>query len=143
MRARIFTGVMLVMLVALPACLFGGEDREGCHVCGMWVDMYMKTRHLAEHKDGSRVSFCSISCASKYLEEHGGRVVKVMAADYLSRDLVDARAAFYLSGSDVFGVMTYTSRLAFSSRARAEEFQKKHGGNIIDFDRALDELSKE
>ena len=131
------------MLIALPACLFGEKEREDCHVCGMWIDLYMKTRHVVTHRDGSERSFCSIACTSKYLGNHGGSVERIMAADYMSRELIEAKAAFYLSGSDVPGVMTYTSRIAFSNKDRAEEFQREHGGSIITFQQALDELNEE
>ena len=140
MRVRMLAGAIMVLLVVLPACLVGGNEREDCHVCGMWIDMYMKTRHVAVRKDGTRFTFCSIACTAKYLVEHGDGIERILAADYLSAELIDARTAFYLSGSDVFGVMTYTSRLAFSSKAKAEGFQKEHGGNIIDFEKALAEL---
>jgi len=143
MRALTIVSAILVLFMVFPAVLFSAVEREDCHICGMWIDLYMKTRHVAVHRDGSRVSFCSIACTSKYLREHGGSVVKVMAADYLSRELIDARAAAYLSGSDVQGVMTYTSRIAFSSRQEAERFRKEHGGSVIDFQKALDELDEE
>jgi nitrous oxide reductase accessory protein NosL len=38
------------------------------------------------------------------------------------------------------GVMNYTSRIAFSTLEKAEDFQKKHGGSIISFKQALEEI---
>jgi nitrous oxide reductase accessory protein NosL len=128
------------MLFLTPVALLEGGEREDCDVCGMWIDLYMKTRYVISLKNDTDISFCSIACTAKYIRKHQGEVSQIMAADYLSEGLTDAEKAFYLSGSDVPGVMNYTSRIAFSTLEKAEDFQKKHGGSIISFKQALEEI---
>ena len=143
-KALIVAAAIALLSALLGASIFAHSDskREECSLCGMWIDMYMKTRHVVTLDDGTSETFCSIACASKYIKSKGISVAGVMAADFNSRDLIDAYSAFYLSGSDVPGVMAYTSRLAFSTSEAAEAFQKTHGGRIIDFKEALRELDE-
>ena len=61
----------------------------------------------------------------------------------MSNKLIDTKKAVYIEGSDIPGVMSYTSRIAFKNREEAQEFQKKHGGTIISFDKALKHQSEE
>lgn len=144
MGSRRLTYGMALMLCALLLATAAHADskREECGVCGMWIDLYMKTRHVVTLDDRTQESFCSIACASKYIRQMGTRVAGVMATDFNTKELMDAYSAFYLSGSDVPGVMTYTSRIAFSTRQAAEAFQGEHGGSIITFEQALVELDE-
>lgn len=141
LRSRLLECALALALL-FASVLHADAQREECSVCGMWIDLYMKTRHVITLEDGSSESFCSIACASKYIKGHEGNISRVMAADFNTRELVNAEEAFYLSGSDVPGVMTYTSRIAFSTQKAADAFQKKHGGSIITFDQALRELEE-
>jgi nitrous oxide reductase accessory protein NosL len=123
-----------VMVVLLCACgAIAGAAREDCRICGMWIDQYLRTRHVLTEADGSQVSFCSFTCAARYLKQKGGEMKLLRAADYLSKELVDARKAIYLVGSDVPPVMSFASIIAFSRKDTATEFQKIHGGRIMSF----------
>ena len=106
-------------------------------VCGMYLDLYERTRYVVQFTDGTSESTCSLACAARIYAKEKNRVQKVMVADFLSADLIDAKTASYLEGSDIPGVMSYTSRIAFRNGAEAKEFQKKHGGRIVSFDDAL------
>jgi nitrous oxide reductase accessory protein NosL len=66
-----------------------------------------------------------------------GRIRSIEAADFRTGALIDARTAFYLESSDIPGVMTYTSRIAFPSQKDAQAFRRKHGGRVISFDEAV------
>lgn len=144
-QSRVIRIAVLVVLLAalLPAPAPGAEERADCHLCGMWIDLYTRTHHVAELEDGTRVDFCSIACTARYLGKNAGHVRRVMAADFESTELIPADEAVYLAGSDAPPVMTYTSRIAFSTRERAEAFRATHGGRIITFQDALDELDAE
>jgi hypothetical protein len=103
----------------------------------MYLDLYEATRHVVVYEDGSQVETCSLACAAKLYKGSDKKITKLMAADYLTHDLIEAQTAFYLEGSDVSGVMSYTSRIAFKTKDDALKFQKKHGGTIIPFQEAL------
>jgi nitrous oxide reductase accessory protein NosL len=135
-RMRTASLVFLFCLTIFPG-LLRAEERKECSLCGMYLDEYASTVHVVIFKDGTRQETCSLACAAKVYEKEKSRIKKIMAADFLSAEFVDADRAVYLEGSDIPGVMSYTSRIAFRSRADAVKFQKKHGGKIISFKNAL------
>jgi nitrous oxide reductase accessory protein NosL len=130
----------LIITVLLVTGIYTGAraaEREECVICGMYLDLYEKTSLVILFNDDTTKSTCSLACASRVINQNRGRIKGVRVADFLTGKLFDADKAYYLEGSDIPGVMTYTSRLAFSSKAQALTFQKKHGGRIITFDQAL------
>lgn len=125
---------LFVVFVHNVTGVFAAEEaREDCGVCGMWIDQYMHTRHVLVESDGTRVSFCSFTCAARYIKKNAADVKQLQAADYLNAELVEAEDAFYLVGSDAPPVMSYTSIIAFSNGKAAKDFQKLHGGRIMTF----------
>ena len=135
-RLKILSACLLLFAFSLHLAhdvIAGGEAREDCRVCGMWIDQYMHTRHVLADADGNRLTFCSYTCAAGYIRKHTVNAEQLQAADYATADLVGANKAFYLVGSDVPPVMSYTSIIAFAWIATAEDFQKQHGGRIMSF----------
>lgn len=137
----LFAAFLCICLFLLSMSVFC-EQRDECDICGMWIDQYMSTRHVITLKDNTTKSFCSLACAAKYLNENKENVKDVKVADFLTQKLIDAEKAFYLEGSDVPGVMSYTSRIAFSTKTDAEKFQSTHGGRIITFEQAIENQLK-
>ncbi len=117
--------------------VMNAAERQGCVICGMYLDLYENTRLVILLNDDNTKSTCSIACAAEVINKNRDRIKRVNVADFLTGELFDAYKAYFLEGSDIPGVMTYTSRLAFFSKAQALAFQKKHGGRIITFDQAL------
>ena len=115
------------------------EAREDCRLCGMWIDQYMQTRHVLTAPDGTQISFCSFTCAAKYLKNNESETNKLRVADYLTAELVAVEDAVYLLGSDAPPVMSNTSIIAFARIEAAESFQKKHGGRIMSFAEVLEQ----
>jgi len=109
----------------------------------MYLDLYAATAHEVTLADGTRLGTCSLACVAKLVAREPDRVVRVRVADFLDGGLVDAAGATYLEGSDVPGVMSYTSRIAFRSREEAVVFQKTHGGSIVTFREALEHQMEE
>ena len=141
-RMRIASLVFLFCLTMFPG-LARAEERKECSLCGMYLDEYASTVHVVIFTDGTRQETCSLACAAKIYAKEKVRIKKIMAADFLNADLVDADHAVYLEGSDIPAVMSFTSRIAFRDRAEAVKFQKKHGGNIVTFKDALQHQSEE
>lgn len=135
-RLAVCLSVFFCLLYCSPI-VPAGEVREDCRICGMWIDQYMHTRHVLTAPDGARISFCSFTCAAKYLKRHEQETNKLQVADYRTAELVDAKEAFYLLGSDAPPVMSNTSIIAFASIEAAESFRKLHGGRIMTFPEVL------
>ncbi len=91
----------------------------------------MYTRHVVTKKeDLNDVKFCSLTCAAKFLKKNKATIQSIKVGLYLTGELIDAEKAYYLVGSDVPGVMSYLSKIAFSSKEDVVKFQKEYGGQI-------------
>lgn len=138
------TKYLILLLALLAAVPVYGEKREECELCGMWIDQYMRTRHVLHLKDQTTKTFCSLACTAKFLQnkDNEKEILSIEVADFRTKELIDTGKASYLEGSDVPGVMSQISRIAFSSLKEAKEFQKDHGGTIVTFKEALKNQSK-
>jgi len=132
-----FVGFLLLLLFYALTTAGADTQRRECAVCGMWIDQYEYTKHVVILRDGNTKYFCSIACAGKYIEANGREIQKIKVADFMTKQLIDADTAFYLLDSDIPGVMSYVSRIAFATSKSAEEFREIHGGKIITFAEAL------
>jgi len=124
-------------LAAGPLAPRPGPDSK-CPVCGMFVARYPDWVAGVTFRDGEVAWFDGAKDLFKFLlhpERHGqGRkaadVATVFVTDYYAVTQVDARQAFFVLGSDVYGPMG-TELVPFERRADAEEFQKDHKGTAI------------
>jgi len=139
-------------LLAAPVALGGDPPKPGpgdkCPVCGMFVAKYPDWVAYAELSDGTRLVFDGakdlfkfVLDPGKYLPSRTRKDVKtVTVTDYYALAPVDARAAAYVLGSDVFGPMG-RELVPFAKRAEAEEFLKDHHGTrILTFDEVTADL---
>jgi len=108
-----------------------GPNKEHCAICGMNLIKYYKTSHAAK-LNGKNIQYCSIHCLTKHINE-GAELENPMVVDVTSLKLIPVTEAFYVVGSDVPGTMSKTSKYAFRSLDDAKNFQKAHGGEILDF----------
>ena len=81
-------------------------------------------------------------CAASSLTIKLGRGPKAIwvgdnASDADIKPLTNAEKATFLVGSQIKGVMTRRSKVAYSSKESAEAAQKANGGEVVDFDKAL------
>jgi nitrous oxide reductase accessory protein NosL len=139
-------------LSAAPEALGGALPKPGpgdkCPVCGMFVAKYPDWMGHVELSDGTRLVFDGakdllkfVLDPGKYLPARTRQDVKaVTVTDYYALAPVDARAASYVLGSDVFGPMG-RELVPFAERADAEEFLKDHRGTrILTFDEVTADL---
>ena len=143
--------IAAVALLAAPAALGGDPPRPGpkdkCPVCGMFVAKYPDWIGHAELSDGTRLVFDGAKDLFKFVLDPGrwlpartrGDVKAITVTDYYALAPVDARAAVYVIGSDVFGPMG-RELVPFARRADAEEFLRDHHGTRI---LAFDEITAE
>ena len=108
-----------------------GADKEHCAICGMNLVKYYKTNHAAK-LEGQNIQYCSMHCLTKHINE-GAELENPMVVDVTSLKFIPVTEAFYVVGSDVPGTMSKTSKYAFQSLKDAKNFQKVHGGEILDF----------
>lgn len=108
---------------------------EKCPVCGMFVAKYPDWVAGVVFKDGQVAWFDGVKDLFKFLlkpERYGprratGDVARVLVTDYYGLRLLDAREAWFVIGSDVFGPMG-TELIPFALEADAREFMADHKG---------------
>jgi nitrous oxide reductase accessory protein NosL len=139
----------LIALLAFALCL-AGPARAGevvvpapkpdatCPVCGMFVAKYpewvaavlYKDGHV-HYFDGAKDMFKYLAQRERYAPKHMNTDIGVIAVtDYYSVKPIDARQAFYVTGSDVLGPMGH-ELVAHKTQTDAESFLKDHKGKRI------------
>jgi len=116
-----------------------------CTLCGMDLQKYNQTRYILTLGNGTEKHTCSIHCAAIILKKYDCK--KIKAADYLTGKMINAKNAYYLIGSNIKGVMSKRSKLAFADKNKAADFKKNHGGRLTNFkgglSAAMDEMSED
>ena len=112
--------------------------RDKCPVCGMFVAKYPDWTMLVRFKDGSHVFFEGTKDMFKYLFDmkryDPSRKVEdvqaVLVKDYYRLSFMDARKAWYIIGSDVYGPMG-RELIPLEKESDAKEFMNDHKGKKI------------
>jgi len=121
--------------------------KDTCPVCGMLVSKYpnwvativYKDGH-AHHFDGAKDMFKFWADPPKYAEGHSREVMAaIWVTDFYNLQLVDAKKAFYVIGSDVLGPMGHEF-VPLATKEDADDFFKEHKGKRI---LRFDEVSKD
>ncbi len=114
-----------------------GKEKPWCHICGMSLKMFYKTSHAVILKDGTKRQYCSIRCLVVDYPKIKDKIKDILVVDAKTNKLIPAKKAYYVVGSKVPGTMSKVSKIAFASKEDAKAFQKKYGGEIVDFDTAF------
>lgn len=126
----------LSMLKATEGPLMKKSDR--CPVCGMFVYKYPKWVARIVFSDGSAYFYDGAKDMFKHLfnvpQYTPGRsaegIVSLHVTDYYSLNLIEAKAAYYVIGSDVLGPMGHEF-LPLRDESSAQEFLLDHKGKTI------------
>lgn len=147
MHRRAILGWLLAVWVG-PALAQGavGPPRPGakdpCPVCGMlvakypnWVATIVYKDGHAHHFDGAKDLFKFWHAPSKYAAGHRREdMAAIWVTDFYDLKPIDARQAWYVTGSDVLGPMGH-ELVPLASREDAAEFLKEHKGKrMLRFD---------
>jgi copper chaperone NosL len=122
--------------------------RDKCPVCGMFVAKYPDWLAAVRLRDGSHVFFDGAKDLFKYLHtlkkydpaRRPEDIQAVYVMDYYRLSWIDARRAWYVLGSDVYGPMG-RELIPLELESDAREFMKDHKGtSIIKFSEATPEV---
>jgi len=122
------------MATTKPILVQDGAKKMWCVVCGMNLKMFYKTSYIAGDKQ-----YCSIRCLVADMSNSPTKLDEVKVVDAKTEQLIIAKDAFFVIGSDVKGTMSKVSKLAFAKKSDAEAFVKEHGGKIVDFQTVIKE----
>jgi nitrous oxide reductase accessory protein NosL len=133
----VFIILWISFFLALPFHIEAKEEPRWCPLCGMNLKMYHQTNNRLTFFDKTQAQTCSIFCAAQIYEKKPTEIDRWEVVDYETKKWIDAKRARWLIESDIPGVMTAISKLAFLSLGDVQKYQKKHGGTISTFDDAL------
>jgi len=118
------------------------SKKDKCPVCGMFVYKYPDWLCQITFKDGTERFFDGPKDLFKYyfnIREHDPRrnrtgIDAVLVREYYDLDFIDARKAYFVAGSDVYGPMGH-ELIPLASVQDAKAFMKDHKGRrILSFD---------
>ncbi|HJV36183.1 nitrous oxide reductase accessory protein NosL [Geomonas sp.] len=124
---------------ALAGIAFPAPAKEvKCPVCGMFVARYPDWTATLVYRDGTRRYFDGPKDLFTYYHNTGRydpsrqrtEVAGIAVKDYYSLAPVDARQAFFVTGSDVRGPMG-SELIPFAGKADAEAFRLDHHGKRV------------
>lgn len=118
------------------------EKYPNCPYCGMDRRYNHRARMLIHFSNDLPDPLCSIHCAVISLAINLSLDPKAIyvgdnAIETDPRPLVEVGKASFLVGSDLPGVMTWNSKVAYGSASAATVAQKTYGGQVMDFQQAL------
>ena len=114
------------------------SKKDKCPVCGMFIYKYPDWVGEIIFKDGSMAFFDGAKDLFKYyfnLKKYNPEktikdIVSIYVTEYYDMKIIDAKNAFFVVGSDVYGPMG-KELIPFVNKADAEAFQKDHKGKRI------------
>ena len=164
------TKPILVTLVAVAAIVAAGlvvyrweapKQPIVCQICGREIPKQTAFRIDTAH---GTLYACCPRCAMHHMIDHPCEAHKEWATDLKSGRLIAAQSAYYDEGGDVqyctlqhpsmerapgqgVEVRVYDRCLpvmvAFSTRDEAEAYRQQHGGRVVTFNQALEDVRKQ
>jgi nitrous oxide reductase accessory protein NosL len=139
MKRSLLNAIFLMLGMFLTGSAFAAaqsvEKPANCDVCGMDRISLAASRVVITYSNKSVVGTCSIHCAHKDVASKKTlKVESIQVADHDTRELIDAKKAFWVIGGREPGIMSNTAKSAFAERERAEAFIKLKGGLLAGFE---------
>lgn len=135
--------------IALLTCLMTTAGAAGfkarkpangdkCPVCGMFVAKYPDFASQIQFRDGKTVHFDGPKDLFKYHQNipryspglKQADIVAILVTSYYTVAPIDARTAWFVAGSDVYGPMG-RELIPFGKEDEAREFLKDHKGKTL------------
>lgn len=120
-----------------------------CPVCGMFVSKYPKWVAQIQLQDGHSHYFDGIKDMmkfyfnpTKYHKHLNEQILQINVTDYYNVELIDAKKAFYVLGSNVYGPMG-EELIPFKSEEEAKKFMNDHfGKKVLKFEEITENILK-
>ncbi len=116
------------------------SKQDKCPVCGMFVYKYPKWVAQIVYRDKNRLSFDGVKDMMKFYfnrTKYGKyetftreNISQILVIDYYTQEVIDARDAYFVIGSDVKGPMG-DELIPFKDESSAKSFLKDHNGKKI------------
>lgn len=140
MQRRLFLSLLLAAWVPLASAqaIPKPSAKDLCPVCGMLVSKYpnwvavvtWKDGH-AHFFDGAKDMFKFLGDLAKFAPGHRQEdITGIYVTDFYNLERIDARKAYFVSGSDVLGPMGHEF-VPLANKADADDFLKDHKGKKL------------
>lgn len=86
------------------------------------------------YADGKKETFGCPGCGLSMMKDK--KIKSASTMDFLSREFIDAKSAYYLKGSEV-GSCCEPHWLSFKTKSDAEKFSKGFGGTVLSYEQAV------
>jgi nitrous oxide reductase accessory protein NosL len=106
------------------------SHKEKCPICGMFLYKYPRWVSMIEYKDGKKFYFDGMKDLFKYYFNHKEDIKGIYTRAYYTQETIDAKDAYYVIGSDVYGPMGH-ELIGFKDEKAAKEFLFDHRGKKI------------
>lgn len=114
------------------------QPKDKCPVCGMFVAKYPNFAGQIQFRDGSALHFdgskdlfkCLFDLPRYAKGKAQGDVAAIFVTSYYDLRPIEARSAWYVIGSDIFGPMG-KELIPFPKESEAREFLKDHKGRAV------------
>lgn len=114
------------------------EKSAKCPVCGMFVARYPDWISQVAFSDGTSDYFDGAKDMFKYLfdldqyrpDKREAEIAAIYTTEYYDMQAIDARTAYFVVGSDVYGPMGH-ELIPFKSRGDAQAFLTDHQGKQV------------
>ena len=124
------------------------DKGDKCPVCGMFVTKYPHWVGEIIYNDGTTLFFDGAKDLFKFYfdppkyksNKRRLDIKAIYVTEYYYTNLIDAKNAFYVTGSDIYGPMG-RELIPFTTESDAREFAKDHQGKqIVTFDNVTPQL---
>ena len=137
------------MLAADKSKMIEVPQDAKCPVCGMFVAKYPKWVTQIQLQDGHSHYFDGVKDMmkfyfnpTKYHSHSNSQISQINVTDYYNIESIDAKKAFYVIGSNVYGPMG-EELIPFKSEEEAKKFMNDHfGKKVVSFDEIKENLFK-
>lgn len=115
------------------------SQEKKCPVCGMFLYKYPTWIAKIQYNEKGYF-FDGIKDLFKYYFEHKKNIQEILVQDYYTQKTLDARDAYFVIGSDVYGPMG-NELIAFETLNSAKKFMVDHKGKkILKFDEITEDM---
>ncbi|ABB43556.1 Polyferredoxin-like protein [Sulfurimonas denitrificans DSM 1251] len=111
------------------------KEKNSCATCNMSLTNSYKVNHAAKANNEIK-QFCSMHCLAQECSINKRELKDFQAVDAKSLKFINAKEAYYVLGSKIKGIMSKSSKFAFSDKTDAINFVKANGGEIVSFEDA-------
>jgi len=102
---------------------------EKCPVCGMFLYKYPRWITRINY-EGKSLGFDGIKDMMKFYFEHQEGITEILVQDYYTQKTINAKEAFFVLGSDVYGPMG-EELISFIDKRSAKRFSLDHRGKKV------------